>query len=55
MPNIGGPRSSKRRLLGSVAYSTAMYAAPIWIDALQIQRTRRTLESVFRKLAIGVC
>nr|CAH7715473.1 unnamed protein product [Callosobruchus chinensis] len=55
MPNVGGPRSSKRRLLGSVAYSTAMYAAPIWIDALQIQRTRRTLESVFRKLAIRVC
>nr|CAI5826117.1 unnamed protein product [Callosobruchus analis] len=55
MPNVGGPRSSKRRMLGSVAYSTALYAAPTWIDAMQIQRTRRTLESVFRKLAIGVC
>nr|CAI5820887.1 unnamed protein product [Callosobruchus analis] len=55
MPNVGGPRSSKRPLLASVAYSISLYAAPIWIDALQIQRTRRTIESMFRELAIQVC
>ena len=34
MPNIGGPREAKRRLVASVVNSKLLYAAPIWISAL---------------------
>ena len=31
MPNIGGPREEKRRLVPSVVYSKLLYAAPVWV------------------------
>ena len=34
MPNIGGPREAKRRLMASVVNSKLLYAAPIWTSAL---------------------
>ena len=34
MPNIGGPREAKRRLVASVVNSKLLYAAPIWTSAL---------------------
>ena len=34
MPNIGGPRESKRRLVASVVNSKLLYAAPVWRSAL---------------------
>ena len=34
MPNIGGPRKAKRRLVASVVNSKLLYAAPIWTSAL---------------------
>ena len=35
MPNIGGPREAKRRLLASVVHSKLLYAAPVWAAALK--------------------
>ena len=34
MPNMGGPRKAKRRLVASVVNSKLLYAAPIWTSAL---------------------
>lgn len=34
MPNIGGPKQSRRALLLSVVNSVILYGAPIWADAL---------------------
>ena len=34
MPNIGGPREAKRRLVASVVHSKMLYAAPVWANAL---------------------
>ena len=34
MPNIGGPREAKRRLVTNVVNSKLLYAAPIWTSAL---------------------
>ena len=34
MPNIGGPREAKRRLVASMVNSKLLYAAPIWTSAL---------------------
>lgn len=55
MPNISGPRSSKRRLLCSVAHSAMLYAAPLWGRAIQTVRYRDKLARIQRKMAIRVC
>ena len=34
MPNIGGTREVKRRLVASVVHSRLLYAAPVWAKAL---------------------
>ena len=34
MPNIGGPREAKRRLVANVVNSKQLYAAPVWTSAL---------------------
>ena len=34
MPNIGGPREAKRRLVASVVNSKLLYAASVWTSAL---------------------
>lgn len=54
MPNIGGPKSSRRRLLASVVKSTLLYASPIWVKALAIKSNRRQLETVQRVSALRV-
>ena len=35
MPNVGGPREAKRRLVASVVNSKLLYAALIWRSALK--------------------
>ncbi|VEN39841.1 unnamed protein product [Callosobruchus maculatus] len=35
MPNLGGPCSSKRRILSSVAHSITLYGAPVCRDAMK--------------------
>lgn len=54
MPNVGGLRSSKRRLLASVATSTLRYAVPAWAAALKTQCNRGKLNRVFRLMAMRV-
>ena len=45
IPNIGGPREAKRRLVASVMHSKLLYAAPVWANALQHHAIRRKLIS----------
>ncbi|CAB0031080.1 unnamed protein product [Trichogramma brassicae] len=52
MPNIGGPRSSRRRLYASVVDSILLYGAPAWMakvakDALGIIVTQTPCERCF--------
>jgi RNA binding protein fox-1 len=54
MPNIGGPRSSKRRLLASVSSSILRYGVPAWGTALKTKRNRKKLNSTFRFMAMRV-
>ena len=55
MPNIGGPRSSKRRILGGVINSIILYGASIWGGALKHQKYRVMLLQVQRRVALRVC
>lgn len=55
MGNVQGPSPSKRKLLGTVVESTALYAAPIWIRALDSAKSRLKLDQVQRKIALRIC
>ena len=50
MPNIGGPREAKRRLVASVVHLKLLYAAPIWANALQNHAIQRKLFSAQRTM-----
>lgn len=54
MPNVGGPRSSKRRLLSSVVSSGLLYGAQIWAGALENGANRRRMERPYRLCALRV-
>lgn len=54
MPRVGGARASIRKTLASVVYSAVLYGAPIWADALKVERCRQTLAKVQRLLAIRI-
>ena len=54
MPNIGGPRASKRRVISSAATSVILYGTPIWGRVLKHEKYRKMLGSVQRKLALGI-
>ena len=43
MPNIGGPREAKRRLVASVVNSKLLYAAPVWTSALNNHAIQKKL------------
>jgi len=36
MPNVGGPRENRRRLLASVVHSVLLYGAPSWAHTLDL-------------------
>lgn len=36
MPNVGGPREERRRLLSSVVHSVLLYGAPSWAHTLEL-------------------
>lgn len=55
MPNIGGPRASKRRTIGAVVYSVLLYGAPTWERALRYAKYRKLLEKVQRRIALRIC
>ena len=54
MPNVGGPRSSKRRVIGGVINSIILYGAPIWCSAMKIQKYRNMLLQLQRKMALWI-
>ena len=53
-PNIGGPRSSRRRLYVSVVDSILLYGAPIWEDAAKTQSYIRQAASIHRRSCLRV-
>ncbi|XP_058448598.1 uncharacterized protein LOC131428566 [Malaya genurostris] len=54
MPNVGGPKSSTKRLLASVSSSILRYGAPAWGTALKTKRSREQLNRAFRLMVIRV-
>ena len=54
MPNVAGPRVSKRRLLMEVAHSIMLYGAEVWAKALEMNKYRRRLAAVQRRAALRV-
>ncbi|CAB0039504.1 unnamed protein product [Trichogramma brassicae] len=54
MPNIGGPRSSRRVLYAHVVDSILLYGAPIWSCATETQAYIRQAESVHRRACLRI-
>lgn len=54
LPNVGGPRSSRRHLLASVVKSVFLYGAPIWVESLKTVQNRRMCSKIQRLSAIRV-
>ena len=52
MPNIGGPREAKRRLVASMVNSILLYAAPVWTSALKNHAIQKKLFSAQRGVFI---
>jgi len=53
MPNVGGPREGRRRLLSSVVHSVLLYGAPTWAPTLPYNpRGVEVLASVQRRAAL---
>ncbi|XP_070530002.1 uncharacterized protein [Cardiocondyla obscurior] len=53
-PNLGGPSGGARRLYVNTVRAIALYAAPVWADALAANRRSRVkLESAFHPVAVG--
>ena len=48
LPNVGGPRQSRRRLLASVVVSALLYGAVIWSDELKLEGSRKKVATVYR-------
>ncbi|KAJ8953124.1 hypothetical protein NQ317_001069 [Molorchus minor] len=54
MPNIGGPRASKRRLISSVMHSQILYAAPVLSTVANNANLVKKLNRVQRLMAIRI-
>lgn len=54
MPNIGGPKQRRRKLLSSVITSVLTYGIAIWGGALKTNASRRILTSVYRLSALRI-
>lgn len=54
MPNIGGPGNLKRRALYGVVQSILLYAAPVWIEALRMEKYKKMITSTQRKVLLRV-
>ncbi|CAI6370065.1 unnamed protein product [Macrosiphum euphorbiae] len=53
MPNMGGPREDRRRLLSSVVHSVLLYGAPSWAHTLEIVPGNvRTLNRAQRRVLL---
>lgn len=54
MANVGGPKSSKRRLLMTAVQSTLLYGAEVWAEALDKRTYKKRLCQVQRRGALRV-
>ena len=54
MPNIGGPREAKRRLVATVLNSRLPYAALIWTSALNNHAILKRLFSAQRGVVMRI-
>ncbi|XP_015509714.2 uncharacterized protein LOC107216897 [Neodiprion lecontei] len=54
MPNVGGPKQSRRLLLTSVVTSVLTYGISVWADALETQESWRKAGPVYRLSALRV-
>lgn len=54
MPNVGGPKAQKRKLLSTVVHAQLLYAAPVWYGALRHECNRAKMSSPQRKMALRV-
>lgn len=55
LPNIGGPRPSCRPLVSRVVSSILLYAALMWVDALEKNVTTRKIGAEYRLIALHTC
>lgn len=54
-PNLRGPREVRRRLYANVILSVALYAAPVWSEAVSSsRRNREKLNGLFRTIGLRV-
>ena len=54
MPNLGGPKQERRRLLMKVVTSIAIYAAPIWAGAMDKRSYRTGMDAAYTRSALRV-
>ena len=54
MGNVGGPRSSKRRLLMSTVNAILLYGAELWAGAMRVNKYSKRILSVQRRAALRV-
>lgn len=54
MPNIGGPRSSKRSALAGAVHNMLLYGAPVWIGVLEYKKYAVRLGRVQRYILLRV-
>jgi len=54
MPNVGGPSSTKRKLLTSVVNSQLLYAAPVWHSTTKFRNHRQLLLGPQRTMTLRV-
>ena len=52
MPNVGGPKQKRRKLLNTVAHSVLLYGAPVWGGAAEGAGCRKILARAQRKACI---
>ncbi|CAD7089303.1 unnamed protein product [Hermetia illucens] len=52
LPNIGGPRQSRRLLISRVVSSILLYAAPVWASSLKVEADRRKIAAPYRLSAL---
>ena len=54
MPNIGGPREAKKRLVTTVVHSKLLYGAPVWASEIKNQAILKRLSSAQKGVALRV-
>lgn len=54
LPNIGGPKARKRKMLAVATLSRILYAANIWYPATKYRKYNNMLSNVNRKLSLRI-